>query len=135
MALLADLRHLQENIADRKARADRQRAEIASLYDKILAKCAVLDLYALLPERFDLLRTKETDLSVPFSSMRIAFDPVIFCKGSLRDPVFLCALLVTYANCTNNRHRSFLLSSSDPGHSVFFRDQLRPVKRVRLRFI
>lgn len=49
-----------------------------------------------------------------WTGVRVTFNAVILCKGPLRDPVFLCSLLIAYTNCANNSHVPFLLLSSDP---------------------
>ena len=120
VTFFADLGHFQNRIPGTKTGSYRQRAEINPFNHQVFPEGPIL--YAG-PTVVKFLYLKKTDLTVPFSSVGVAFNSKIFQKTAFLYAVFLCSLATADTDRPNNPHRPFPLllvhfSSSDRTHIV-----------------
>jgi len=74
VALLADLRELQNDVVAAEARAERQRAEVDARDDEVFPKGPVRHLRAARAKGFDLVEGQQRHLPVPVAGVGVVFD-------------------------------------------------------------
>ena len=104
MALLADLRDLEEDIPDAQTRPDGQFLEAEPLCNDVLAECAEVNIGAARAEVVDLTETEEAHLTMPIARMGVAVNAVLRHEENAVHRVFLRPALLADAERSDLSH-------------------------------
>ena len=104
VAFFSNLCHLKYHISDMKSCSNRKRAKIKSLHDQIFTKCTIRNFCPFCTKFLNLFIGKQTDLTMPFSTVRISFNPPVHFDHGFTNLMFFGSSLFTDADSLQSSH-------------------------------